>query len=57
MHIVIILEEKERRSWSHAVQRDLPRPCEINTSVLKGAPHRDQKYRYIYEVRNYTCTL
>ena len=25
----------------------------MNTSVLKGAPHRDQKYRDLYEVRSY----
>ena len=24
----------------------------MNTSVLKGAPHRDQKYRDLYEVRS-----
>lgn len=45
-------EEEERKTWSQAVQRGLPRPCEVNTSVLKGAPHRDQKYRDLYEVRS-----
>uniref|UniRef100_A0A1X7TE27 Cell division cycle 5-like protein n=1 Tax=Amphimedon queenslandica TaxID=400682 RepID=A0A1X7TE27_AMPQE len=43
-------EEEERKTWSQAVQRGLPRPCEVNTSILKGAPHRDQKYRDLYEV-------
>ena len=44
------LVEKERKTWSQAVQRDLPRPREVNTAILKGAPHRDQKFRDLYEV-------
>ena len=44
------LEEANRRTWSQSVQRDLPRPSDINTTILKGAPHRDQKYRDLYEV-------
>ena len=42
-------EERERRRRSQTVQRDLPRPSGINTTILKGAPHRDQKYRDLYE--------
>ena len=43
------VEERERRRRSQAVQRDLPRPSGINATILKGAPHRDQKYRDLYE--------
>ena len=32
------------------MQRHLPRPTEINDSILRGAPHKDQKYRALYEV-------
>lgn len=42
-------EEADRRTWSQSVQRNLPRPSDINTTILKGAPHRDQKYRDLYE--------
>lgn len=47
------LVERERKTWSQAVQRDLPRPREVNNSILKGAPHRDQKFRDLYEVMLY----
>lgn len=30
-------EEKERRLWSQAVQRSMPRPSDVNTSVLRPA--------------------
>ncbi|CAB4038933.1 cell division cycle 5 [Paramuricea clavata] len=30
-------EEKERRLWSQAVQRDMPRPSDVNTTVLRPA--------------------
>ena len=31
------VEEKERRLWSQAVQRDMPRPSDVNTTVLRPA--------------------
>ena len=42
--------EREWRCQSQAVQRDLPRPTDVNTSILRGAPHKDQKYRELYKV-------
>jgi pre-mRNA-splicing factor CDC5/CEF1 len=42
-------EEREWRCQSQPVQRSLPRPTDINTSILRGAPHKDQKYRALYE--------
>lgn len=44
--------EEEEREWlrqSQPVQRALPRPSDINASILRGAPHKDQKYRALYE--------
>ena len=32
------------------VQRSLPRPSDVNTAILRGAPHKDQKNRALYEV-------
>ncbi len=56
-----MIDNEQRKLWSQSVQRDLPRPTSVNTNILKGAPHRDQKYRDLYEVRcvnilRYTCT-
>ena len=31
------LDEKERRLWSQAVQREMPRPSDVNTTVLRPA--------------------
>ena len=42
-------EEREWRRQSQSVQRHLPRPVDINTTILRGAPHKDQKYRALYE--------
>ena len=53
---IVCIEEEERRVWSQAVQRNLPRPSGVNSSILKGAPHRDQKYRDLYEVGETTPT-
>ena len=50
-------EEREWRRQSQAVQRDLPRPIDINASILRGAPHKDQKYRALYEVGTYSHTI
>ena len=54
-------EEREWRRQSSAVQQGLPRPCEVNSSVLRGPPHKDQKNRALYEVRVHvhvhTCRL
>ena len=47
---VYLTEEREWRRQSQAVQRGLPRPADVNTSVLRGAPHKDQKYRDLYKV-------
>ena len=44
-------EEREWRRQSSAVQQGLPRPSEVNSSVLRGPPHKDQKNRALYEVR------
>lgn len=44
------VEERVWRRQSQAVQRALPRPTDVNTSVLRGAPHKDQKYRELYKV-------
>ena len=30
-------EEKERKLWSQAVQRNMPRPSDVNTTVLRPA--------------------
>lgn len=45
--------EREWRSQSQTVQRSLPRPTDVNTSILRGAPHKDQKYRELYKVCMY----
>ena len=50
LDFVVILEDKIKKTWSQAVQYGLPRPSEINTSILKGVPHRDQKFHDLYEV-------
>ena len=42
-------EEREWRRQSQSVQRHLPRPVDVNTTILRGAPHKDQKYRSLYE--------
>lgn len=42
-------EEREWRRQSSAVQQGLPRPSEVNSSVLRGPPHKDQKNRALYE--------
>lgn len=47
----MFVEEREWRLQSQVVQRGLPRPNDVNTSVLRGAPHKDQKYRELYKVR------
>ena len=39
-----------KRRQSQVVQQNLPRPTDINTSILRGAPHKDQKYRELYKV-------
>ena len=44
-----LIEEREWRRQSQAVQRHLPRPVDVNTTILRGAPHKDQKYRALYE--------
>ena len=44
-------EASEWRRQSQSVQRDLPRPTDVNTSILRGAPHRDQKFRELYKVQ------
>lgn len=56
---VSLAEEREWRRQSQAVQRALPRPTDVNTSILRGAPHKDQKYREIYKVCvvNHSCYL
>ena len=45
------VEERQWRRQSQSVQRRLPRPSDVNTAILRGAPHRDQKYRDLYEVQ------
>jgi pre-mRNA-splicing factor CDC5/CEF1 len=42
-------EEKEWRRQSQPVQRSLPRPADVNTAILRGAPHKEQKNRPLYE--------
>ena len=53
--IIAVVSPPEEREWlrqSQPVQRALPRPSDINASILRGAPHKDQKYRALYEVRS-----
>ena len=38
------------KTWSQPVQRNLPRPTEVNTFILKGKPHKDQKFSDLYQV-------
>ncbi len=40
---------------SQVVQRGLPHPTDVNTSILRGAPHKDQKYRELYQVLFFVC--
>jgi len=45
---------------SQAVQRSLPRPNDVNTTILRGAVHSDQKMKSLYEVcvsKNITSPL
>ena len=44
------VEERQWRRQSQSVKRGLPRPTDVNSAILRGAPHRDQKYRDMYEV-------
>ena len=48
-HVHTHTEEREWRRQSQSVQRHLPRPVDVNTTILRGAPHKDQKYRALYE--------
>ena len=50
VHTHTHVEERQWRKQSQSVQRRLPRPSDVNTAILRGAPHRDQKYRDLYEV-------
>ena len=52
LYFRLCVEEREWRRQSQAVQRALPRPTDINTAILRGAPHKDQKNRAFYEVNN-----
>ena len=42
---------REWRRQSQPVQRSLPRPADVTTAILRGAPHKEQKNRTLYEVR------
>ena len=44
------IEVQEFYLRSQAVQRNLPRPSDINTSILRGTLHPEQKMRSLYEV-------
>lgn len=46
-----VAAEQKWHCQSQTVQRALPRPTDVNISVLRGAPHKDQKYRELYKVR------
>ena len=46
-----IVEALEWQRQSQSVQRSLPRPTDVNTSILRGAPHKDQKFRELYKVQ------
>ena len=35
--LMFYVEEKERRLWSQSVRRDMPRPSDVNTTVLRPA--------------------
>ena len=35
---------------SQSVQRNLPRPSDINTTILRGTLHPEQKMKSLYEV-------
>ncbi|XP_065908621.1 cell division cycle 5-like protein isoform X2 [Dysidea avara] len=46
------LQEKEKQDFllrSQAVQRSLPHPNDVNTTILRGAVHPDQKIKSLYE--------
>jgi pre-mRNA-splicing factor CDC5/CEF1 len=42
-------EERERKRRSQAVQRSLPRPSDISTSLQKGGQHVDPKHKAVVE--------
>ena len=42
--------ERQWHRQNQSIQRRLPQPSDVNTAILRGAPHRDQKYRDLYEV-------
>ena len=43
------VEERERKRRSQAVQRNLPRPSDINSSALRGGQFVDHKHKAIFE--------
>ena len=55
MLFINITEIQEFYLRSQAVQRNLPRPSDINTTILRGALHPEQKMRLLYEV--HTCVV
>lgn len=50
MYIPYCLEIQEFYLRSQAVQRNLPRPSDINTTILRGTLHPEQKMKSLYEV-------
>ena len=51
--IFYIIEVQEFYLRSQAVQRNLPRPSDINTTILRGTLHPEQKMKSLYEVCTY----
>jgi len=45
-----LAEKQDFLLRSQAVQRSLPRPNDVNTTILRGAVHPDQKMKSLYEV-------
>lgn len=50
LHVTCPSAERDWLRQSQTVQRGLPRPTDVNVSILRGAPHKDQKYRELYKV-------
>ena len=50
MLCINITEIQEFYLHSQAVQQNLPHPSDINTTILQGALHPEQKVRLLYEV-------
>ena len=47
--VLCVAEDRERRRYSQAVQRCLPRPSDINLTGLKSGAHPDQKQKALFD--------